>query len=132
MVISMVRRVVVHHQVVVGVNAVGAMAAAAFAARGVLRPEYVSPERSSNSLADFWAVSSAVRTWAVTVPLLGGVVVTGRVMPQLLMVAGLVQLGDSALGVWQRKADMAVAPAVMGLVHLASARLLARQQTLGG
>jgi hypothetical protein len=113
-------------QAVVVVNVAGAVAAAAFATRGLLRPEYVRPGASSSPLAEFWAASSAVRTWAVAVPLLGGLLVTGRVVPQLLTVAGLVQLGDSALGIWQRKTDMAVAPAVMGLIHLASARHLSR------
>ncbi len=40
--------------------------------------------------------------------------------------AGLVQHGDSALGVQQRKPDMTLAPAVMGVLHLASARWLSR------
>jgi len=40
--------------------------------------------------------------------------------------AGLVQHGDSALGTQQRKPDMTLAPAVMGLLHLASARWLSR------
>jgi len=67
-----------------------------------------------------------VRTCAVTAPLLGSVLLRGRAAPELLAVAGLVQLGDSALGVWQRKPDMTLAPAVMGVLHLASARWLSR------
>jgi hypothetical protein len=74
--------------------------------------------------AQFWAASSAVRTWAVTVPLLAALAQQGRPAPQLLVVAGLIQLGDSALGAWQRKPDMTVAPALMGLIHLSSARVL--------
>lgn len=110
-------------QVVLVVNAAGAVASAAFAARGVRRPDYVRPGEVPGPLTEFWAASSAVRTWALAGTLLAGLT-TGRQAPALLTVAGLVQLGDSGLGVWQRKADMAVAPAVMGLVHLASARLL--------
>lgn len=107
-------------------NAVGATASAAFAARGVIRPEYVRPAQAGSPLTSFWAASSAVRSWAIAVPLVGSVVITGRAAPELLVVAGLAQLGDSALGIWQRKPDMTVAPAAMGLVHLASARLLSR------
>lgn len=107
-------------------NAVGATISAAFAARGVIRPEYVQPTQAGSPLASFWAASSAVRSWAITVPLVGSLAVTGRAAPQLFAAAGLAQLGDSALGIWQRKIDMAVVPAAMGLVHLASARLLSR------
>ncbi len=107
-------------------NVVGAAASAGFAARGVIRPEYVQPTQTASPLTSFWAVSSAVRSWAITLPLVGSLTVTGRAAPQLLAVAGLAQLGDSALGIWQRKPEMTAAPAAMGIVHLASARLLAR------
>ncbi len=107
-------------------NAVGAAAAAAFAATGLARPNYVQPDWSSNSLTAFWAASSAVRTWAITAPLLTEIIRPGRPAPQLLTAAGLVQLGDAALGVWQHNASMAVLSAAMGLVHLGSARLLSR------
>lgn len=111
---------------VLAANAVGAAAASGFAATGLARPSYVHPGSSSSSLTEFWAASSAVRTWAVTAPLLAGIIRGGRPAPQLLVVAGLVQLGDAALGVWQRNASMAVLPAAMCLVHLESARLLSR------
>jgi len=52
----------------------------------------------------------------------------GAASPELLTVAGLVQLGDSALGIRQRNASMTLAPAAMGLVHLASARVLRADQ----
>ncbi len=113
-------------RVVLAVNGVGAATAAVFAAAGLTRPSYVQPGASSSSLTEFWAASSAVRTWAITVPLLAGLATTGRAAPQLLTVAGLVQLGDAALGIWQRKPDMTLAPAAMGLIHLTSARLLSR------
>jgi hypothetical protein len=106
------------------VNAAGVTAAAVFAAAGVVRPSYVEAGASSDSLSDFWSASSAVRTWAITVPLVAGLARTGRPSPRLLTVAGLVQLGDSILGIRQRNPGMALAPAVMGLIHLASARIL--------
>ena len=112
---------------VLAVTIAGAGAATAFAFRGWRRPAYVAPGSPPGALTDFWAASSAVRTLAVTVPLLVEVAGTGRLRPHLLTVAGLVQLGDSALGVWQRKVDMAVAPAVMGTIHLATARHLYRR-----
>ena len=107
------------------INGAGAAAAAVFAAAGLARPAYGQAGTPPDSLAEFWAASSAVRTWAITVPLLGGLL-TGRPAPHLLTVAGLVQLGDSALGIRQRNPRMTLAPAAMGLVHLASARILSR------
>lgn len=111
---------------VLATNAAGAAAAAGFAATGLARPNYVQPDSSSNSLTEFWAASSAVRTWAITAPLLAEIIRPGRPAPQLLTVAGLVQLGDAALGIWQHNASMAVFPAAMGLVHVGSARFLSR------
>lgn len=105
-------------------NAVGASASAVFAAVGLVRPGYVQPGSRTSPLAEFWAASSAVRTWAVTGSLLAGIVRGGRPAPQLLVAAGVVQLMDAGLGVWQRNPPMAVLPAAMGLVHLASARVL--------
>ena len=110
------------------VNAAGAVAAAAFAARGLTRPGYVRPGSVSTSTTRFWAASSAVRTWAVTGPLLANVIAGRRPPRDLLTVAGLIQLGDSVLGLWQRKTAMAVAPAVMGTIHLASAHWLTGAQ----
>ena len=111
---------------VLAVNAAGVTAAAGFAAVGLLRPSYVRSGASSSSLAEFWAASSAVRTWAVGAPLLLAIVRGDRPAPALFVVAGLVQLGDGALGVWQRDARMAAFPTAMGLVHLASARVVSR------
>lgn len=108
------------------VNFVGAAAAAVFAARGMARPGYVQPTAPMNSVARFWAASSAVRTWAIAVPLLGGLVRPGPLPYQLLTVAGLVQLSDATLGIWQRKLDMTLAPAAMGLIHVVSAHRLSR------
>lgn len=107
-------------------NALGAAAAAAFGAAGLVRPGYVQPGSSLSGLTQFWAASSAVRTWAIAAPLLLGIVRGGRPTPQLLTVAGLMQLGDSGLGMWQRNVRMALLPAAMGLIHIGSARLLSR------
>lgn len=107
-------------------NAVGAGVAAVFAGAGLARPGYVQSGSSSSALTEFWAASSAVRTWAITAPLLAGIISGGRPASQLLVAAGLVQLGDALLGVRQRNASMAVFPAAMGLVHLGSAHLLSR------
>jgi len=106
------------------VNAVGLTAAAVFAAVGVRRPGYGQPGSVTSPLPGFWAASSAVRTWAVAAPLLVGILRGGRPAPQLLVVAGLVQLGDAALGARQHNPRMTALPAVMGLIHLASARVL--------
>ncbi len=110
--------------VLLAANAVGASASAVFALVGLVRPGYVQPGSPVTPVAKFWAASSAVRTWAVTGPLLVGMTRGERPAPHLLLAAGMVQLMDAGLGVWQRNPPMAVLPAAMGLVHLASARVL--------
>lgn len=66
-----------------------------------------------------------MRTWAVTAPLFAALVGSrSDSRPSLLLVAGLVQFGDAALGIRQRNPGMTVGPAVLGCLHLASARLL--------
>jgi hypothetical protein len=106
------------------VNGLGTAAAAAFAAAGLARPDYARPATSVSSLTRFWSAASAVRTWSLSAPLLIALMRERRSAPELLRVAGLVQLGDSALGIWQRNPRMAIFPAAMGLVHLTSARSL--------
>lgn len=105
-------------------NAVGASTSLVFSVVGLGRPRYVQPTSVSGPLAQFWAASSAVRTWAVTGPLLAAFARGRQPAPQLLVVAGLVQVFDAGLGVWQRNPRMTVLPAVMGVVHLVSARAL--------
>ncbi len=106
-------------------NSAGVLAAAAFSVAGVHRPGYVAPTEPVTPLAAFWTTSSAVRTWALTGPLL---VALSRPdsgsRSALLVVAGLAQLGDAVLGVRRRDPAMATAPAIMGAVHLLSARAL--------
>ena len=76
------------------------------------------------ALVRYWSASSAVRTWALT-GYLGWAATRGKQpSAELLTVAGLIQLGDAALGVWQRNPRMATLPALMGVVHLAGAAAL--------
>jgi len=106
------------------VNAVGAATSVVFSVVGLGRPQYGQPMSSASPLTQFWAASSAVRTWAVTAPLLAAIVRGRQPVPQLIVVAGLVQLMDAGLGVWQRNLRMTVLPAVLGVVHLGTARVL--------
>lgn len=110
------------------VNGVGVVAAAAFSAVGVHRPGYVSHAEPVTPLATFWTTSSAVRTWALAGPLLIALRRSDSgSRSALLVVAGLTQLGDAVLGVRRRDPAMSTAPAVMGVVHLLSARALRTQ-----
>ncbi len=103
----------------------GVVAAAAFAAVGLRRPGYVVPAERVTPLAQFWAESSAVRTLALAGPLLIALTrPASGARSEMLVVAGLVQLGDAALGLRQRNSAMTMAPAIMGAVHLVSARVL--------
>ena len=115
----------------IALNAAGAAAAAVFAAFGAARPGYIESEKGPGSPAGFWAASSAVRTWAITIPLLAALIRQRRPSPELLAVAGLVQLGDSALGIRQHNPRMTLAPALMAIVHLATARRLAHSSDAG-
>lgn len=109
------------------VNGVGICATAVFAAVGVRRPGYVVPAERVTPLAEFWTASSAVRTWALAGPLVVALTRPGSGSRSgLLVAAGLVQLGDAVLGVRQRNPGMTAAPAIMGAVHLVSARALRR------
>ncbi len=105
-------------------SAVGASASAVFAVVGLIRPGYVQPGSTVSPLTRFWAASSAVRTCGRTAPLLVGLARGGRPAPELLRAAGIVQLLDAGLGLWQRNPPMAVLPAAMGLIHLATAHVL--------
>lgn len=106
-------------------NGCGILAAAVFAAVGVRRPAYVAAGEGATPLAQFWAGSSAVRTWALAGPLVVALARPGSPgRSALLTSAGLVQLGDAALGVQRRYLAMATLPAVVGALHLLSARLL--------
>ena len=106
-------------------NGLGVAAAAAVAAVGVRQPGYADSAERVTPLAEFWTASSAVRTWALAGPLLFALTrPDSGSRSGLLLAAGLVQCGDAALGVRQRNLAMTVAPAIMGTVHLFSARVL--------
>lgn len=111
-------------------NGVGALIATGFAAAGLIRPSIAEPtsDAEPNTITSFWAVSSAIRTWAITGPLLSALLTRRDPSPHIVAAAGFVQLGDAALGLRQRNGFMAIAPAVMGVIHLSTARVLGRSR----
>ena len=103
-------------------NAVGALATAAFAVVGAARPGYVAPDEPVTPLAAFWSRAAAART----LPLSAAVLVElarrrSRTRVPLLVVAGLAQVGDTALGVARRNPGMALGSAGTAALHLATA-----------
>lgn len=62
----------------------------------------------------------------MTGPLLASLLTRRGPSPQIVTAAGIIQLGDAALGLRQRNGFMAVAPAVMGVIHVVTARVLSR------
>ena len=104
------------------VDTAGVVAATLFALAGLSRPGMFPTGATPDSATRFWAASSAVRTWAVTGPLLAAVATRRPVPPELLRAAAFVQLGDAVVGIWQRNPSMTVAPAAMAWWHLRSAR----------
>ena len=107
-------------------NGAGALIATGFAAAGLARPTIAQPQSGAetNTLTRFWAASSAIRTFAVTGPLLTSLLTQRGPTPQLVSAAGIVQLGDALLGLRQRNLFMTLAPAAMGAIHLVTARAL--------
>ncbi|MGI3783429.1 MAG: hypothetical protein ACRYG2_21915 [Janthinobacterium lividum] len=107
-------------------NGAGALIATGFAGAGLARPSIADPRSASetNVVTRFWAASSAIRTWAVAVPLLASLPTQRGPSPHIITAAGIVQLGDAALGLRQRNILMTLAPAVMGAIHLVTARAL--------
>jgi len=116
------------HTILLVLNGVGALIAAGFAGAGLARPSIAEPtsDVGSNTVTGFWAASSAIRTWAVTGPLLASLLTRRGPSPQIVTAAGIVQLGDAALGLRQRNTFMTIAPAMMGVIHLITARVLSR------
>ncbi len=110
------------------VNGAGALIATGFAGAGLARPSIAQPnsDAEANALASFWSASSAIRTWAITGPLLAALLTRRGPSPQLVTAAAIVQLGDAVLGIRQRNTGMTIAPAVMGVIHLITARVLRR------
>jgi hypothetical protein len=109
-------------------NGAGALIATGFAGAGFARPS-IAGSRSDGETAEitrFWAASSAIRTWAITGPLLASLLTHRGPSPQIVTAAGMVQLGDAGLGLRQRNLAMTLAPAVMGVIHLVTARALPR------
>lgn len=111
---------------VLRLNGVGLAAAVGFAAVGALRPGHVSRRSRVDALSRFWAASSLVRTLGLAAPAVGPLLRGRAVPPRLLVTVGIVQLGDSVLGVRRGDPAMAVAPAAMGTVHLLTALILSR------
>lgn len=107
-------------------NGVGALIATGFAGAGFARPSIADPRSPSKTdeVTRFWAASSAIRTWAITGPLLASLLAHRSPSPHVVTAAGIVQLGDAALGLRQRNTFMTLAPAVMGAIHLFTARAL--------
>lgn len=110
------------------VNGVGALIATGFAGAGLARPSIAEPKSDAepNALTAYWAASSAIRTWAITGPFLVALLTRGGPSPQLVTAAGIVQLGDGMLGIRQRNTAMTIAPTMMGVIHLITARVLRR------
>ena len=107
-------------------NAAGALVAAGYAVQGVVRTAPSGPRTPGMEVPHFWAAASAIRTCAITIPLLRGLANRRGPSPNLLRAAALVQFGDAYLGVRTRNVGMTVAPVAMGLVHLTTARLIER------
>lgn len=104
-------------------NAAVALLSGAFSVAGALRPALGLPkgERVTSGVS-FYAGAYAAR--ALPLSLVALVVLAQHrwsVLVPLLVVLGLAQVGDSALGARQRNAGMAIGAAAAAAIHLASA-----------
>lgn len=68
----------------------------------------------------FWTVASGIRTASIAVPVAASLA-AGRPSRGLLVAAGLVQLGDGALGVRSRTWPLVAGSAVQAALHLGTA-----------
>ncbi len=106
-------------------NVAALLSATLFSAAALRRPGLVRSGRRDRPLPTVLAAASAGRTWSITVPLLVAILRRRPPSRQLLISAGLIQLGDTAVNVWQRS-PQAAAPAVMSALHLVSAWTIGR------
>ena len=108
---------------VTALNVVALCGAVVFAAAGVARPSLVHAGSSSpRDLGRVWAAASALRTAGIVLTSLWLLRRRHPAATLALTVAGSMQLGDSLLGVWQRNLPMSIASAMMGTLHLVTAR----------
>ena len=103
-------------------NALGAIVAAGFAVAATIDPGLVLPGEAATDGARFYAQVYAARALPLTLVLL--VALGARATPALvplLVLAGLVQAVDAALGLVWHRPSMIVGGGLLAVVHLASA-----------
>lgn len=106
-------------------NVAALLSATVFSAAALGRPALVQSGGRNRPLPRVLAAAAAGRTWAVTAPLIVGILRRRPPSRQLLIAAGLFQLGDATINVWQRS-PRAAAPGVMSALHLVSAWAVGR------
>ncbi|MER6068241.1 hypothetical protein ABT187_05165 [Streptomyces sp. NPDC001817] len=109
--------------VLIAANGLASLASAGFCVAGMFRPGLALPEGMAvNGGTHLYANAYGARAIplaAVTLALLG--MGDRSAVAPVLAVAGLAQIGDSAIGVQQRNKGMTICAGLLGVLHLASA-----------
>ncbi|MCX4688940.1 hypothetical protein OG401_32380 [Kitasatospora purpeofusca] len=111
-------------------NAAGAAVSMAFSAAGLLSPALALSGGADpvTPLADLYAQLYAARALPLGAVLLHQLLIgrTGRALAPLLLVSGVVQVADAAIGASSHNPGMVVGGTVLAALHLGLAARLAR------
>jgi hypothetical protein len=110
--------------VLIAANGLASLTSAGFCIAGMIRPGLALPEGTAvNGGTHLYANAYGARAIplaAVTLALFA--LDDSSAAAPVLAVAGLAQIGDSAIGIQQRNRGMAISAGLLGVLHLASAR----------
>jgi hypothetical protein len=113
-----------------GINAGGALISAGFAVVALIDPAAIG-DGAVTTLVELYAGAYAVRAiplTAVLLFLLARRATTPAIAP-ILVLAGLTQFGDAAVGMHVRQPGMVIGGSLLAMVHLLSAVWLYRRRT---
>jgi hypothetical protein len=109
-------------------NGVGALVAAGFAVAATIDPALILPGDAATAGMQFYAQVYAARALPLTAVLLIMLAAPAvRGLVAMLVLSGLVQAADAAIGLVWHRAGMVVGGGLLAVIHLASAYWLWRR-----
>lgn len=107
----------------IAANGLASLISAGFCIAGMIRPGFVLPKGMAvNGGTHLYANAYGARAIPLAAVTLALFAMGDRsTVAPVLAVAGLAQIGDSAIGVQQRNRGMAISAGLLGVLHLASA-----------
>ncbi|TVT39784.1 hypothetical protein FNH05_23750 [Amycolatopsis rhizosphaerae] len=107
-------------------NALGTALSMASAVAGLIKPELALPGASGNALSTFYTQAYVARAVPLGLGVLWLLATRHRALKPALVLAGVVQAGDSAIGLVHHNPGMTAGAAAAAVLHLGSAWWLAR------